>query len=71
MYSLLIERLERHVLNERQVAIVAKLGGAKNVKLPTFETERHKVDRLLEVAPRREYSEEQAALIAALGLGGG
>jgi hypothetical protein len=70
VYALLIERLERHVLNERQVAVVAQLGGAKRVTLPTFETERHKVDRLLEVAPRREYSEEQAQLIAALGLGG-
>jgi hypothetical protein len=70
VYTLLLERLERHVLNERQVAMIAKLGGAKKVTPPTFETERHKVDRLLEVAPRREYDEEQAALIAALGLGG-
>lgn len=69
MYSLLIERLERHVLNERQVAMVAKLGGDKG-KVPTFEAERAKVDRLLTAAKRREYEPEQAALIAALGLGG-
>ncbi len=68
MYALLLERLERHVLNERQVAIVAKLGGAKRVTVPTFDEERRKVDRLLDLAPRRQYGEEQAALIAALGL---
>jgi hypothetical protein len=38
--------------------------------MPTFETERAKVDRLLTAAKRREYEPEQAALIAALGLGG-
>lgn len=67
---LLIERLERHVLAERQVAMIAQLGGAKGVTVPTFDVERAKVDRLLEEAPRREYEPEQAALIAALGLGG-
>jgi hypothetical protein len=71
VYALLLERLERHVLNERQVAIVAKLGGAKRVTVPTFDEERRKVDRLLDLAPRRQYGEEQASLIAALGLGEG
>jgi hypothetical protein len=44
--------------------------GAKGVRMPAFETERAKVDRLLTAAKRREYEPEQAALIAALGLGG-
>jgi hypothetical protein len=65
-----VERLERHVLAERQVAVAAKVGGAKNVTVPTFEAEKAKLDRLLDVAERRVYSEEQAQLIAALGLGG-
>lgn len=70
MYLLLLERLERHVLAERHVAAVMLAGGAKKVTLPVFETERAKLDRLLEAAPRRERDPEQAALIAALGLGG-
>lgn len=68
MYSLVVERLERHVLNERQVAVLAKLGGAKRVTVPTFDAERAKLDRLLGTEPRRQYSPEQAAMIAALGL---
>jgi hypothetical protein len=71
VYSLIVERLERHVLNERQVAVLAKLGGAKRVKVPTFDEERAKLDRLLGTEPRRAYSPEQAAMIAALGLGDG
>jgi hypothetical protein len=70
VYALLLERLERHVLTERHVAAVMAAAGAKGVTVPTFETERARVDRLLEAAPRREYDPEQAALIAALGLGG-
>jgi hypothetical protein len=70
VYGLLIERLERHVLNERQVAVLAKIGGAKNVTVPTFDEQRAQLDRLLGTAPRREYPPEQAAMIAALGLGG-
>lgn len=70
MYALIIERLERHVLNERQVAMIAKLGGAKIAELPTFETERDRLDRLLSDEPRKQYDDEQAALIAALGLRG-
>jgi len=58
------------VLAERQVAVAAKVGGAKNVALPTFEGERDKLDRLLDDQPRRQYGEEQAQLIAALGLRG-
>lgn len=71
MYSLIVERLERHVLNERQVAVLAKLGGDKKARVPTFEQERAKLDRLLGTEPRRQYSPEQAAMIAALGLGDG
>jgi hypothetical protein len=71
VYSLIIERLERHVLNERQVAVVAKLGGSKTAQLPVFEQEKAKLDRLLGTTPRRQYDPEQAALIAALGLGDG
>jgi hypothetical protein len=71
VYSLIVERLERHVLNERQVAVVAKLGGSKGVTVPTFEQEKTKLDRLLGTEPRRHYPPEQAALIAALGLGQG
>lgn len=72
MYALIVERLERHVLAERHVAAVMAAAGAKRVEVPTFESERAKVDRWLEVAPerRRERNPEQAALIAALGLGG-
>lgn len=69
MYTLILERLERHVLNERQVAMVAKIGGAKRADLPTFDGEKSKLDRLLGTEPRRQYPPEQAALIAALGLG--
>jgi hypothetical protein len=70
VYALLIERLERHVLVERQIAALMAVHSTKKVKLPTFEAERAKVDRLLELTPRREYEPEQAALIAALGLRG-
>jgi hypothetical protein len=70
VYVLLLERLERHVLAERHVAAVMLAAGAKGIRMPTFETERAKVDRLLTAAKRREYEPEQAALIAALGLGG-
>lgn len=71
MYALLIERLERHVLNERHVAAVMKAAGAKRVEVPTFEAARMKVDRLLSTDDRqRARDPEQAALIAALGLEG-
>ncbi len=70
MYALIVERLERHVLNERQVAMVAKLGGAKGVTVPTFDQEKTTLDRLLDAAPRRQYPPDQARLIAALGLRG-
>ena len=46
MYALILERLERHVLNERTVAVIAKLGGSKRAALPTFDSERAKLDRL-------------------------
>jgi hypothetical protein len=71
VYALILERLERHVLAERQVAAIAKLGGgAKGSPLPTFEGERLRLDRLLELHERRSYPKEQAQLIAALGLRG-
>jgi len=70
VYTLIIERLERHVLSERQVAMVARIGGAKKADLPTFDTEKAKVDRMIADVPRRQYPPDQAALIAALGLGG-
>jgi hypothetical protein len=70
VYALIVERLERHVLAERQVAMIAKLGGAKRVDVPRFDVERDRLDRLLTDQPRREYEPEQAALIAALGLRG-
>jgi hypothetical protein len=71
VYALIVERLERHVLVERQVAAVMLAAGSKKkITVPTFETERGKLDRLLDQQPRREYEPEQAALIAALGLGG-
>jgi hypothetical protein len=65
-----VERLERHVLNERQCALLARLGGDKRAQLPVFETERGKLDRLLEAQPERQYTQEQRDMIAALGLGG-
>jgi hypothetical protein len=70
VYALIVERLERHVLNERHVAVVAKLGGDTTAQLPTFAGELARLDRLLEDRPRRRYGAEQAALIAALGLRG-
>jgi hypothetical protein len=70
VYTLIIERLERHVLTERHVAAVMLAAGAKKVTVPTFDGERAKLDRLLDEAPRKRYGQEQAALIAALGLGG-
>jgi hypothetical protein len=70
VYALLLERLERHVIAERHVAAVMLAAGAKKVTLPVFETERAKLDRLLEAAPRRERDPEQQALIVALGLEG-
>lgn len=71
VYSLIVERLERHVLNERQVAVIARLGGDRKARIPVFEQEKAKLDRLLGDAPRRHYPPEQAAMIAALGLGDG
>lgn len=71
MYALIVERLERHVIAERQVAAVYLAAGGKGVTLPTFESELVRLDRMLTDVPRREYPAEQAALIAALGLGGG
>jgi hypothetical protein len=70
VYSLLIERLERHVLAERLVAAVFMAAGDKKAQAPVFEIEQAKLDRLLEGSARRERDPEQAALIAALGLGG-
>ncbi len=70
VYTLLLERLERHVLVERQVAAVMTAAGAKRVAVPTFDSERAKLDRLLSEEPRRRYDDEQASLIAALGLRG-
>jgi hypothetical protein len=58
------------VLNERQVAVLAKLGGDRRAAIPTFEGEKAKLDRLLDLGERRQYSDEQAQMIAALGLGG-
>lgn len=57
------------MLTERHVAAVMHAAGAKRVTAPTFDGERAKLDRLLDEAPQRRYSDEQAALIAALGLG--
>lgn len=70
MYTLILERLERHVLAERQVAAIMRAGGAKRAVAPTFDAERARLDRLLDVAPRRSYPPAQARLIAALGLRG-
>jgi predicted metal-dependent hydrolase len=70
VYTLILERLERHVLAERHVAAVMRAAGAKGGDVPTCESERARLDRLLDDRPRRAYPPEQAALIAALGLGG-
>jgi hypothetical protein len=70
VYALIVERLERHVLTERQVAAAMKVAGAKNVSEPTFDRERAKLDRVLGADDRPERDPEQAALIAALGLRG-
>jgi hypothetical protein len=66
-----VERLERHVLAERQVAIVARLGGDKHAEMPNLAAYRARLDRELDVrtGPRRVYDTETAELIAAVGLG--
>lgn len=71
MYLLLLERLERHVIAERQVAATMKAGGAKDVDVPTFEAERQRLDRALGQAERKYRDPEQQALIDALGLNDG
>lgn len=66
-----MERLERHVLNERQCALLARLGGDKRARLPAFDEEKTRLDRALGADERRRtYDEDTAALIAAVGLGG-
>lgn len=69
MYTLVVERLERHVLVERQVAAVMRAAGSKHGEVPTFEGHKGKLDALLGDKPRRHYAPEQADLIAAVGLG--
>ena len=69
MYTLIVERLERHVLNERHVAAVMRAAGSKRGEVPTFDGHKAKLDALLGDRPRRQYPAEQAALIAAVGLG--
>lgn len=50
--------------------MLARLGGDGKARIPSFDEERAKVDRLLDGTPRRVYDADQAALIAALGLRG-
>lgn len=71
MYALILERLERHVLAERQVAVIAKLGGDKRARLPMFDEYRARLDRELDTptGPRRTYDTATAELITAVGLG--
>jgi hypothetical protein len=71
VYALIVERLERHVLAERQVAIFAKGFGDKRAQVPNLAAYRERLDRELEVrtGPRRVYDTETTELIAAVGLG--
>lgn len=71
VHALVVERLERHVLVERQVAATLKAGGAKGVEVPTFAAEVARLERLLaEDEGRKRRDPEQQALLDALGLGG-
>jgi hypothetical protein len=47
-YAVLVDRLERHVMNERLIAVVLATGGAKDVDVPDFATEQAALDRLLD-----------------------
>lgn len=71
MYTLILERLERHVLAERHVAAVMRAAGAKRVQVPTWENYRARLDRELgaDLHTRRTYDTDTEELITAVGLG--
>jgi hypothetical protein len=66
-----VERLERHVLAERQVAATMKAAGAKRVDVPAFDRLKARIDRELgaDLTRRRVYDQETSELLAAIGLG--
>lgn len=54
VYTLLLERIERQVASERQVAAVFMAAGAKKVKLPDYESERSRFDAALVAEPKAQ-----------------
>jgi len=53
-YVLLLERLERQVLSERQVAAALAAGGAEDVEMPDLDTSRAEFDAALVAEPAPE-----------------
>lgn len=67
VYVLHLDRIERHVLAERQVAIVALAGGAKDVEMPTLDGAIDLYEQAL-IEPPRLVDRDHAELLAALGV---
>ena len=65
-YVLLVERLERQVLSERQVAAVLATAGAKDVEMPQMDEARAQFDVALIAAPVPE--SPNAVLLRELGV---
>jgi len=66
VYVLLVERLERQVLSERQVAAVLAAGGAADVEMPSMDDARATFDAALVAEPVPE--SPRAAMLRELGV---
>lgn len=67
VYVLLIDRLERHVLVERQVAVAAASAGVASVTIPTLEEELERFEAWL-TEPPKLIDPERLELMRALGV---
>ena len=65
-YVLLVERLERQVLSERQVAATLVAGGAQDIEMPQMDEARAAFDAALVADPVIE--SPRAALLRELGV---
>ena len=65
-YVLLVERLERQVLSERQVAAVLAAAGAEDIEMPQMDEARVAFDAALVADPVPE--SPRAALLRELGV---
>ena len=65
-YVLLVERMERQVLSERQVAAVLASGGAENIEMPQMDEARAEFDAALVAEPVPE--SPRAAMLRELGV---